>query len=41
LQTQYSSENLIALGIESGTSASVARNSDQYTTEAVFKVTYF
>jgi hypothetical protein len=34
MQTHYS-ENLIAPGIEPGTSGSVARNSDHYTTEAV------
>jgi hypothetical protein len=33
-QTQYFSENLVALGSEPGTSAFVARNSDHYTTEA-------
>jgi hypothetical protein len=34
-QTHYFSENLIALGIESGTLGSAARNSDHLTTEAV------
>ena len=34
-QTHYYSENLVAPGIEPGTSVSVARNSDHYTTEAV------
>jgi hypothetical protein len=32
-QTHYFSENLVAPGIELGTSGSVARNSDHYTTE--------
>jgi hypothetical protein len=35
-QTHYFSEKLVAPGIESGTSGSVARNSDHYITEAVF-----
>jgi hypothetical protein len=34
-QTRYISENLVALGVEPGTSGSVARNSDHYTIEAV------
>jgi hypothetical protein len=34
-QNHCYSENLVALGIEHGTSGSVARNSDQETTEAV------
>jgi hypothetical protein len=34
-QTYYFSENLVAPGIEPGTSGSVARNSDHKTTEAV------
>jgi hypothetical protein len=34
-QTYYFSENLVAPGIELGTSGSVARKSDHYTTEAV------
>jgi hypothetical protein len=33
-QTHYFSEDLVVPGIESGTSGSVARNSDHYTTEA-------
>jgi hypothetical protein len=33
-QTHYFSENLVAPGIEPGTSGSVARNSDHQTTEA-------
>jgi hypothetical protein len=36
-QTHYFSENLIALGIEPGTSGSVVRNSDHKTTETVRK----
>jgi hypothetical protein len=35
-QAHYFSENLVAPGIEPRTSGSVARNSDQQTTEAVF-----
>jgi hypothetical protein len=38
-QTHYFSENLVAAGIEPGTSGSVARNSDHWTTEAVYKLT--
>jgi hypothetical protein len=34
-QTHYFSENLVAPGIEPGTSGSVARDSDHKTTEAV------
>jgi hypothetical protein len=34
-QTHYFSENLVASGIESGTSRSLTRNSDHYTIEAV------
>jgi hypothetical protein len=34
-QIHYFSEKLVAPGIEPGTSGSVARNSDHYTTEAV------
>jgi hypothetical protein len=34
-QTHCYSENLVAPGIEPGTSGSAARNSDHYTTEAV------
>jgi hypothetical protein len=34
-QTHYFSENLVAPGIEPGTSGSAARNSDQQTAEAV------
>jgi hypothetical protein len=34
-QTHYFSENMVAPGIELGTSGSVARNSDHQTTEAV------
>jgi putative aminopeptidase FrvX len=34
-QTHYYSENLVAPGIEPGTSVSLARNSDHQTTEAV------
>jgi hypothetical protein len=37
-QTRCFSENLEALEIERGTSASAARNSDHYTTEAVLSV---
>jgi hypothetical protein len=33
-------ENLVGPGIEPGTSGSVARNSDHYTTEAVFKTPF-
>jgi hypothetical protein len=36
-QTHFLSENLVALGIEPGTSGSVAQNSDLQTTEAVLK----
>jgi hypothetical protein len=35
-QTHYFSENLVAPGIEPGTSGSVARNSDHETREAVW-----
>jgi hypothetical protein len=35
VQTLYFSEDLVAPEIEFGTSESVARNSDYYTTEAV------
>jgi hypothetical protein len=38
-QTHYYSDNLVAPGIESGTSESVVRNSDHYTTEAVIIIT--
>jgi hypothetical protein len=31
-QTQYFAENVVALGIEPGTSGSIARNSDHETT---------
>jgi hypothetical protein len=34
-QTHYFSENLVAPGIKPGTSGSVARNSDHWTTKAV------
>jgi hypothetical protein len=34
-QTHYFSENLVALGVEPGTSGSVARNSDHWITETV------
>jgi hypothetical protein len=34
-QTHYFSENLVAPGVEPGTSGFVARNSDHYITEAV------
>jgi hypothetical protein len=34
-QTHYYSEKLVVLGIKPGTSGSVARNSDHWTTEAV------
>jgi hypothetical protein len=39
-QTHYFSEYLIVPGIEPGTSVSVARNSDHYTTEAVAMTMY-
>jgi hypothetical protein len=35
-QTHYFSENLVAPGIEPGTSGCVARNSDHQTTEAAY-----
>jgi hypothetical protein len=35
LLTHYISENVVASGIKPGTSGSVARNSDHYTTEVV------
>jgi hypothetical protein len=35
-QTHYVSENLVALGIEPETSGYIARNSDHWTTEAVY-----
>jgi hypothetical protein len=35
-QTNYFSENLVAPGIKPSTSGSVARNSDHWTTEAVY-----
>jgi hypothetical protein len=35
-QTHYLSEILVVPGIEPGTSGSVARNSDHWTTEAVY-----
>jgi hypothetical protein len=38
-QTHCYSENLVALGIEPGTSVSAARNSDRKTTEAVASYT--
>jgi hypothetical protein len=34
----FKKQNLVAPGIEPGTPRSVARNSDQYTTEAVHRV---
>jgi hypothetical protein len=37
LQTHYFTENLVAPGIEAGTSGTVARNSDHLTTETVFR----
>jgi hypothetical protein len=40
-QTHYFSENLVAPGIEPGTSGSVARNSDHLTTEVVHVHTIF
>jgi hypothetical protein len=39
-QAHYFSENLVAPGIEPGTSKSVARNCDHWTTEAVSKPTF-
>jgi hypothetical protein len=36
-QTHYLSENLVAQGIDPGTSGSIARNSDHQNTEAVIK----
>jgi hypothetical protein len=40
VQTHYFSENLVVQGIELGTTGSVARNSDHYTTEAVHRSEY-
>jgi hypothetical protein len=40
LQTHYFSEYLVAPGIKPGTSGSVARNSDHWTTEAVCFLLY-
>jgi hypothetical protein len=40
LQTHYLTENLVASGIEPGTSELAARNSDHVTTEAVHFRTY-
>jgi hypothetical protein len=37
-QTHYFSENLVAPGMEAGTSESVARNSDHFTIEGVCTV---
>jgi hypothetical protein len=39
-QTPYFSENLVGSGIDPGTSGSVARNSDHWTTEAVASFLY-
>jgi hypothetical protein len=38
VETHYFSENLAGSGIEPGTSRSVARNSEHYTTEAVLSI---
>jgi hypothetical protein len=42
-QTHYFSENLVVLGIKTGTSGSVARNSDHKTTEASgpYRISFF
>jgi hypothetical protein len=40
-QTHYFKENVVAPGIEPGTSGSVARNSDHQTTEAVDAFYYY
>jgi hypothetical protein len=37
-KTHYFSENLVAPGIEPGTSGSIARNSDHYITEVVLYI---